>query len=94
MRWKRLEEHGSPSGEARRVILRVRETSSVLEFGKSGNFSECVSFFNHYFDRSEKRSNGTISTIQAGSGKEMFERILSSFDGATGGRIYNFVVKK
>ena len=64
-----FEEQGSPSGVARKVILRALEISSVLEFRKWGISSQCVSIFDNYFDRMGKRLNGDISTIHDGSGK-------------------------
>ena len=66
---KWLEEQGFPSGSARRVILRALEISSVLEFRKSGIFSQCDAIFDLQFDRTGKRLNGGISTIRDGSGK-------------------------
>ena len=42
---KWLEEQGFPLGSARRVILRALEISSVLEFRKSGIFSQCDAIF-------------------------------------------------
>ena len=52
---KWLEEQGSPSGEARRVILRVLE---ILDF-----LVIVFQVFDLHFDRMGKRLNGAISTI-------------------------------
>ena len=82
---------GVPSGEARWVIVRALEIVSVLEFRKSGIFSQCASIFLNLFWLYGKTVEWRHIYDSWRSRKNLSGINLSLFDGVTGDETYDAV---
>jgi len=88
-----LEEQGSPSGVARRVILRESEIGLNLEAGKSIQNVQCDAQ-NLNQNQSDRAGIERAHTFDSRRFRKNLSRLnLSSFDRVTGGGEYDFVAQ-